>query len=173
MASTASTPTVTAVATAIAPAVREHGLVIDEVTITGPAQRSVVRISLDLPDDEIGGVSMEQIAQASRSVSDELDRADLFPRAYQLEVSSPGATRPLTELRHFKRARTRLVRLELVSGPPIVGRLLEVTEDELVLGDDEIGDERRIARNTVRSGQVEIELKRIDEADLGSTDEEG
>lgn len=170
MAPEAETPTPTAVASVIAPVVRANALFLEDVTITGPAQRAVVRVTVDLDEDELGSVPLERVADVSRAVSAALDESDLFPRPYQLEVSSPGTSRPLTDARHFKRARSRLVRLERVEGLPLVGRLTEVEGDELVL--DVEGEDVRVPLAGVRRGRIEIEMKRIDEVDLGSDDDD-
>jgi len=170
MAPEAETPTPTAVASVIAPVVRASGLFLEDVTIVGPAQRAVVRVTVDLEEDEVGSVELERVAEVSRAVSDALDASDLFPRAYQLEVSSPGTSRPLTEPRHFRRARTRLVRIECTEGQPVVGRVTDVDGDDVVL--DVEGDEVRVPLATVRRGRIEVEMKRIDEVDLGPEDEE-
>lgn len=170
MAPQSENPTPTAVASAIAPVVEGAGLFLEGVTITGPANRAVVRVDVDLLEHEVGSVPLERVADVSRSISDALDASDLFPRAYQLEVSSPGTSRPLTEPRHFARARTRLVRLEMLEGPAVVGRVVDADADGVVLERD--GEETRVALADVRRGSIEIEMKRIDEVDLGSDDEE-
>lgn len=170
MAPEAETPTPTAVASVIAPVVRSSGLFLEDVAITGPAQRAVVRVTVDLDENEVGSLELERVAEVSRAVSDALDQSDLFPRPYQLEVSSPGTARPLTDARHFKRARTRLIRVELLDGLPVVGRLTEVDGSDLVL--DVEGDAVRVPLSRVRRGRIEIEMKRIDEVDLGPEDEE-
>ena len=170
MAPEAETPTPTAVASVIAPVVRASGLFLEDVTIVGPAHRAVVRVTVDLEENEVGSVELERVAEVSRAVSDALDASDLFPRAYQLEVSSPGTSRPLTEPRHFRRARTRLVLIEGTEGQPVVGRVTDVDGDDVVL--DVEGDEVRVPLATVRRGRIEVEMKRIDEVDLGPEDEE-
>lgn len=170
MAPEAETPTPTAVASVIAPVVRASGLFLEDVTIVGPAHRAVVRVTVDLEEKEVGSVELERVAEVSRAVSDALDASDLFPRAYQLEVSSPGTSRPLTEPRHFRRARTRLVRIERTEGQPVVGRVTDVDGGDVVL--DVEGDEVRVPLATVRRGRIEVEMKRIDEVDLGPEDEE-
>ena len=86
MAPEAETPTPTAVARVIAPVVRASGLFLEDVTIVGPAHRAVVRVTVDLEENEAGSVELERVAEVSRAVSDALDASDLFPRAYQLEV---------------------------------------------------------------------------------------
>ena len=68
-------------------------------------------------------------------ISGALDRADandeFFP--YELEVSSPGATRPLKERRRWERARTRLVAVTAPDGTEYLARLLEVQDEGPVL----------------------------------------
>lgn len=160
-----------AVTAAITDAVAASGLYLEDVTIVGPATRSVVRVTVDLPEDEVGSLPLERVAEVSRAVSDALDAADVLPHAYQLEVSSPGATRTLSEARHFRRARTRLVRVETRDGAEVTGRLVEVDDDALVL-DDEAGTSTRLPLADVRRGRVELEMRRIDEVDLGDDDVE-
>lgn len=160
-----------AVTAAITDVVASSGLFLEDVNVVGPATRSVVRVTVDLPEDEIGSLPLERVAEVSRAVSDALDVADVMPQAYQLEVSSPGATRTLTEPRHFRRARTRLVRVETRDGAEVTGRLVDV-EDATVVLDVEEGTTIRLPLAEVRRGRVELEMRRIDEVDLGDDDVE-
>ena len=52
---------------------------------------------------------------------------EFFP--YELEVSSPGATRALTERRHWERARTRLIAVTAPDGTEYLARLHEVQDE--------------------------------------------
>lgn len=61
--------------------------------------------------DEIGGISLERCASASRAVSDCLDHNGLLEGAYRLELSSPGTDRLLTTERDFQRHCGRKVKL--------------------------------------------------------------
>ncbi|MDK6850101.1 hypothetical protein QP387_26180, partial [Klebsiella quasipneumoniae] len=72
----------------------------------------------------------------SRLISARLDDVDLVQGAYNLEVSTPGATRPLVEPRHFSRAVGRLLRLTPSGEDEIVSRLRAVEGDTLVLASD-------------------------------------
>ncbi len=54
-------------------------------------------------DEPAAGVSLEDCSRASRSLSAELDVADVIGVPYTLEVSSPGLNRPLRAERDFKR----------------------------------------------------------------------
>lgn len=149
-----------AVRRVVQPVVAAAGLVIEDVTVSRAGRRSVVRVVVDL-DDAVGGVDADTLADVSRAVSAAMDAADPVSGAYTLEVSTPGADRPLTELRHFRRARTRLVRLVLHDGGRLRGRLVEADADELTLRTD--AGELRVPFGDVARGAVEVELSRADE----------
>lgn len=172
MARNAKSPTPESVRAVIEPVVTAAGLFFEDVRVSGPPNRLVVRVVIDLPDDEIGGLDLDRIAQVSRPISDALDASEVLTGAYNLEVSSPGASRPLTAPRHFKRARTRLVRLGLVDGGSVAGRIASATDDVVVL-EDESGAQRSVPLSDVRSGVVEVELRRMSEAELGPVDDDG
>lgn len=57
-----------------------------------------------------GDISLEECERVSRQLSRELDVLDPIPHSYDLEVSSPGLERPLTQLWHWSRARGQQVR---------------------------------------------------------------
>jgi len=160
------------VADAVRPCVERAGLVLDDVKVARAGARSVVRVVVDLDEDATGAVGLEQVAEVSRLVSDTLDEQGTVAGAYTLEVSSPGTGRPLTELRHFKRARTRLVVVELREGGTYTGRLTAVAGDDLVFDDGA----RTLALGDVVRGTVEVELKRaasLDDDDFVDVDEPG
>ncbi|WP_402467808.1 ribosome maturation factor RimP [Isoptericola aurantiacus] len=155
----------------VSPVVEEAGLSLEEVRTTRAGDRSVVRVTLDLPDDAVGSLDSDTLGEVSRAVSAALDDSDVVRGRYTLEVSTPGTSRPLTEVRHFRRARTRLVRLQLDDGEEVRGRLADVTGD----GDDAelvLDDGRRVAASGVRRGSVEVELRRLEDDEAG-TDREG
>jgi ribosome maturation factor RimP len=124
----------------------------------------VLRVTVDLPDDRTGGVPMAAVTQASQAISAALDSSDVMGGTpYVLEVSSPGVDRPLTERRHWSRARGRLVTVLLTDGGEATGRLDTVDEAGLTLA----GGGAPVPWDQVRKGRVEIEFNRIDDADLG------
>ncbi|MBW4095968.1 MAG: ribosome maturation factor RimP, partial [Acidobacteria bacterium] len=91
--------------TLLAPTVAAHQLFLEDVSVVVAGSHRTVSVVVDLEQDQTGGVSLDTIAEISRAVSDALD-ADPHDdgRAYDLEVSSPGTSRPLTEPRHWHRA---------------------------------------------------------------------
>jgi len=156
----------------VGPAVEAAGLHLEEVTVTRAGSASVVRITIDLPEDALGSLDSDALGDASRAMSAALDEDDVVAGAYTLEISTPGTSRPLTEVRHFKRARTRLVALKMMDGSRIEGRLTDVLPE----GDGHVlvldGD-RRVPVADVRRGKVEVELKKLDDAQDAEASELG
>jgi ribosome maturation factor RimP len=155
----------------VGPVVEAAGLHLEEVVVTRAGSASVVRITIDLPEDALGSLDSDALGDASRAISAALDEDDVVAGAYTLEISTPGTSRPLTELRHFKRARTRLVTLKMMDGSRVEGRLTDVLTDDgdvLVLDGD-----RRVPLGDVRRGKVEVELKKLDDAQDAEVSELG
>lgn len=142
------------------PAVTSAGLVLEDLTLTPIGRRRLLRVIVDLAPEAVGGVPVDTVAEAARLVSQALDSSNVMGDApYLLEVSSPGVDRPLTQRRHWSRARGRLVHAGLADGTQVTGRLSTVDADGVLLGD------RAIAWDALASGRVEIEFNRPDHGD--------
>lgn len=141
-------------------AVESAGLVLEDVVVTPAGRRRQLRVVVDLPQDRLGGVPMDAVAKASQALSEALDASDVMGgQPYVLEVSSPGADRPLTERRHWSRSRRRLVKVQLADGTETTGRLVEVDDDGILL------DDRRLPWADVVRGRVELEFGPVDGID--------
>jgi ribosome maturation factor RimP len=70
--------------------------------------------------DREGGVTVEECAAVSGEVGAVLEVKDIIPNPYVLEISSPGLTRPLKNLKDFDKYRNRLVKIKLYE--PLEGR---------------------------------------------------
>ncbi|WP_027863415.1 ribosome maturation factor RimP [Marmoricola sp. URHB0036] len=131
------------------------GLDLEAVDLTSAGKRRVLRVAID----KDGGVTMDDIADATREVSRVLDDTSVMgEQAYTLEVSSPGVDRPLTLPRHWRRNAGRLVKVNPVEGEPVTGRITATDEQGAVL--DVEGTEQRIAYADVKKAKVQIEFKR-------------
>ncbi|MGY1754397.1 ribosome maturation factor RimP [Blastococcus sp. SYSU D01042] len=113
----------------IAPAVEAAGYDLEELVVTPAGRRSVVRVVVDRDN----GVTLDDIAEVSRAVSDVLDSNDdgMGRTPYVLEVTSPGVDRPLTEQRHWRRNTGRLVTVAVGpggSGDQVTGRVTAVDD---------------------------------------------
>jgi ribosome maturation factor RimP len=143
------------------PAAQSAGLIVEGVEVTAAGSRTRVLVTVDLPEDQLGSASLDAIAEASRTIGAALDEANVPSGAYVLEVGTPGVDRPLTERRHFLRARTRLVTLHLVDGGSATGRLVDVRGEDVVL--ESTTGTLTVPLTTISSGRVEIEFRRSDE----------
>ncbi|MCW5213715.1 ribosome maturation factor RimP, partial [Desulfobulbus sp. TB] len=70
----------------------------------------VLRLFIDRLE---GGVNVDDCAAVSRQVGTLLEVEDIIQHAYTLEVSSPGAERPLKRLRDFIRFSGKKIRVKL------------------------------------------------------------
>lgn len=165
----------------IEPVVTAAGLWLEEVELARDGGQQVVRVVLDALEDAEDSVDMDAVAEVSRAVSAALDDTDGLPERYTLEVSSRGASAPLTARRHYSRAIGRLVDLRLVDGGTLAGRLVEVERDEDALvvvpvtpgvkgRPAKIGDPVRLPLTQVRDGHVEVELGKDSTASTASND---
>lgn len=136
------------------------GYDLEELAVVAAGRRQLIRVVVDAD----GGVTLDAAAQVSRALAAELDAAgDAFlgPAPYTLEVSSPGIGRPLTEERHFRRARGRLVSVKLIDGDTVEGRVRRVAGDslELLTGNDVTTT--KIALADIRRAKVEVEFAKM------------
>ncbi|WP_327264721.1 ribosome maturation factor RimP [Streptomyces sp. NBC_01232] len=145
------------------PLVAAKGLDLEEIEMSRAGKRRMLRIIVD--SDE--GVELDACAELSREVSDKLDETDVMGEdEYVLEVSSPGADRPLTEHRHYVRAIGRLVKFQLAEGGELIARILEADDEGLDLEVPGVkgrkATARRIAFTDIAKARVEIEFNRKD-----------
>lgn len=109
----------------LAPVIMASGVDFEDVSVRKAGSRSVVVIVVDRD----GGIDLDTVALVSRKCAEALEDDDTFGEAaYVLEVTSPGVDRPLTEPRHWRRAKDRLVNIDLKDGRRIHGRIAETDE---------------------------------------------
>jgi ribosome maturation factor RimP len=158
----------------VRPEVAAVGYDLEALTVTAAGRRSVVRVVVD----KDGGVTLDDVADVSRTISDVLDRVDeddpsLLGTTYVLEVSSPGVDRPLTEPRHWRRNVGRLVRAVPREGSPVTGRL--AAADDVAVTLDVDGQERLLPLVGLVRGEVQVEFARKGEPvtdDLDDADDD-
>ena len=102
------------------------------VNVIGGKKRLVVGIDVDRLDER--NVTVDDCVEANRLISAILDVEDFINGAYNLEVSSPGESRPLAKIRDFKRFCGQIAKMEL-AGPmqgikKFTGKIVDVDETE-------------------------------------------
>ena len=155
----------------VEPVVTAAGYDLEELVVRAAGQRSVVRVVVDRDE----GVSLDDVADVSRAISDVLDadERDAGRAPYVLEVTSPGVDRPLTAPRHWRRNVGRLVTAAV--GPEkareqVTARLLRVADDGVVLAVEKGGAKKGQVRRAVGErtvpwaqlgeGRVQVEFSR-------------
>lgn len=149
------TPSPERVEEALASRAAELGLDVEGVTLTSAGRHRMLRVAVD----KDGGVSLDDLADATRDLSVALDDTDLMgEHPYTLEVTSPGVDRPLTLPRHWRRNRDRLVTVTLADDETVTGRIDSSDEDGVVLNVD--GTERTYAYEDVVKAKIQVEFSR-------------
>ncbi|WP_101588084.1 ribosome maturation factor RimP [Brevibacterium jeotgali] len=143
----------------------EAGLTVEEIRAHAAGRHRTLTVVIDLDADHSDPVPFDTVTEASRMVSEVLDGIEVWgEHPYTLEVTTPGAERPLTEPRHFRRARGRRVRAELGAdegapsdGGTVEGVLTDVDDEGIVLEGVRDGD--RILFSEVATAQVVVSLR--------------
>lgn len=119
-------------------------------------RHSVLRVFID----KEGGVNIDDCENASRQLSMLLDVENFSDTPYSLEVSSPGADRPLSSQRDFVKVIGQYVRLELKSGPNpvVIGKCVSCADNVLTVELDD-GAETKVALDTITKGRLDIRFK--------------
>lgn len=145
------------------------GLDLEDLAVRRAGRRALVTVVVDSD----GGPSLDDVAEATRAVSEALDgdpdgagldgpALRLLDGPYTLEVTSPGVDRPLALPRHWHRAQSRLVRAVLRDGTDVTGRVRRVDGEAVVL--DVGGSERTLDLGQVARATVQVEFSRKDDA---------
>jgi ribosome maturation factor RimP len=108
----------------VTPILEEENLELVEVEYKKEGNNWFLRVYIDKEN----GVDIEDCGRVSERLSKKLDETDPIPGAYFLEVSSPGAERPLKKETDFERAQGKHV--HITTFEPIDGD--NVFEGELV-----------------------------------------
>jgi ribosome maturation factor RimP len=149
----------------IEPVANRAGFDLENVMVSRVGRRHLVRVIIDSD----AGVDLDGIAAVSRSVSTALDAAEdagdtLMAGEYVLEVSSPGVDRPLTEPRHWRRNRGRLVTVatsEQGTTRQVTGRIVDADDARVMFDLD--GGAREVPYEHLGTGRVQVELRRLEE----------
>jgi len=79
------------------------------------------------------GISIQDCVAISRHVGFHLEEENVIEQAYNLEVSSPGVGEPLKLNRQYVKNIGRTLSIKLNGGLKKEGKLLSVTEDNLMM----------------------------------------
>jgi ribosome maturation factor RimP len=122
------TETVEQIAT---PIVTDMGLEIVDIEYVKEGKNWFLRLFID----KDSGVDIEECGLVSERLSEKLDELDPIPHNYYLEVSSPGAERPLKKPADFQKSIGKNIHLktyEPIDGEKVFEGLLKEYDGEMV-----------------------------------------
>jgi ribosome maturation factor RimP len=127
----------------VEPSLRQLGVELYDAEWAARGHTPVLRLLIDKPE----GVDLDDCARVSNAVSAVLDAYDPIDDRYELEVSSPGAERPLRTQTDWERALGARVNVRFRHGDGEV--ILEGKLLELGLSDESITVEAREKKTLV------------------------
>jgi ribosome maturation factor RimP len=131
------------------------GMDLEAVELTPAGKRRMLRVAIDRD----GGVTLDDVADATREVSRVIDETDVMGESpYTLEVTSRGVERPLTLPRHWRRNADRLVKVTTADGETLTGRVCAFDDERVTL--DIEGEPRTFRYDDVAKALVQIEFNR-------------
>lgn len=153
----------------IGPLLSQLGMELEKLDVVRAGRRSLLRITVDGDGADGRGPGLDEIGEATSEISRVLDESDATGSApYTLEVSSRGVSTPLTEPRHFRRNRGRLLAVTLEDEDPVEGRILASDESTVTLEVPAPGSKphkpltqtREISLDLIRRAVVQVEMSR-------------
>jgi ribosome maturation factor RimP len=133
---------------------------LDRAAAPVPSAVEVVAAAKGLPRT---GVTLDDCAEFSRTLSAALDVEDPIVGAYDLEVSSPGLDRPLRTQAHFERFKGEKIRVKAYGPIPECGGLktfvgtLEGYEDGKVVVDVD-GKTWKVPHDQIAKANIEYQF---------------
>lgn len=89
-----------------------------------------IKVFLDADD----GITIEKCTSINKALYKYIEESELFPGGnFSLEVSSPGIDEPLKLLRQYKKNIGRKVEVVMNDGTRMEGKLLNVSDNEIVI----------------------------------------
>jgi ribosome maturation factor RimP len=140
------------ISAAITPALEALGFYLEDVTIISAGRRSMLTVIVD-GDTHL---SLDQVTSATKAIGEIVESVQsLGETPFTLEVTSPGLDRPLTKVRHWQKNINRLVKVVLLDGSEIKGRIKDVNEVSARV------DEKNINYSDIKRATLEIEFKPV------------
>jgi ribosome maturation factor RimP len=97
----------------IKPTVEMLGLELWGFELHKSGKHSLLRVYIDRPEKAETGVTIDDCAKVSEGIGTILDLENPISGGYNLEVSSPGASRTLFKIEHYKRFIGQPVKIKL------------------------------------------------------------
>ncbi|PZP51861.1 MAG: ribosome maturation factor [Pseudopedobacter saltans] len=115
--------------------------------------------------DGDNGITIEKCIQINRKMAAAIEETGILPSDnFSLEVSSPGIDSPLVLHRQYVKNKGRLLEVTLTDEAEILGKLIEVTEQNIVLevtsgkGKKAVTEQKEIPFDQIKKAVVQIQF---------------
>lgn len=145
----------------VTPILQHHDFYLYDLEFVKEGKSWYLRVYID----KDGGITIEDCATVSDELSEALDSAepDPIPQAYFLEVSSPGAERPLKKEADYQRALDHYIHVSLyqqINGQKVYeGTLTKLSDKEITLDYLDKTRHRQITIDRQKIAQARLAIK--------------
>lgn len=145
----------------VKPILDEHNFYLYDMEFVKEGKSWYLRVYID----KDGGITLNDCAAVSDQLSEALDNVepDPIPQAYFLEVSSPGAERPLRNEEDYQRAVNDYIHVSLyqqINGKKVYeGTLTKLTDKELTLDYLDKTRHRQVVIDRSKVAQARLAIK--------------
>ena len=145
----------------VTPILQDHGFYLYDLEFVKEGKSWYLRVYID----KDGGITLEDCALVSDELSEALDNVepDPIPQAYFLEVSSPGAERPLKKEEDYQRAIDHYIHISLyqqINGQKVYeGTLTQLSEKEITLDYLDKTRHRQVSIDRNKIAQARLAIK--------------
>lgn len=119
------------------PLAEEHGLFVVDAEIKASGAQTEVWVYLDGEDR---GVNLNECALISNELGFLIDANEIFEHKYRLNISSPGLSRPLSDIRQYRKNIGRKALVKHKSSDDYLkteGEITQVTDGGIIIKDEQ------------------------------------
>ena len=138
------------------PILIQNDIELFDIEVKGLGGRGVLRVFIDKKE----GVTIDDCTKISRELGTLLDVHDVIPGSYNLEVSSPGLTRPLKKPGDYLRFKGKTVKIKTIDDIEkrrvFIGKIIDFIDETVSIETE--GTRYLIPYNNIEKANLEIDF---------------
>ena len=137
--------------------IENDSLFLVDVLVKGKPGNQKIQVFVDGDDY----VDIDECSKISRRLSDELEERDVIEGKYVIEVSSPGADRPLKLYRQYHKHIGRELEVATKSGRSFQGTLLDTADESIELSISSSKLKKELQSETVKLPIEDVDSSKV------------
>jgi ribosome maturation factor RimP len=141
------------IANIVSPVLKTNNVYLVDMEFRGSRKDRILSIFVDTKE----GITLSQITQLNREISDLLDMHNIISGPYRLEISSPGLDRPLKYLWQYQKNINRKLQVnyrDRDTAKEITGKLVEADDEGILI--ESKNDKLKILFAEITKSKVKI-----------------